>query len=143
MITFYKKYLNMSLLLLLLFVSLFIILQVCNLWVSERGFIDRLNAKHNSTSKPDTIILRYQYSIDINQTLWQHVHTNETLSQVLVINTSSAHLLRNNHKPRLWKLLSPLTNAFIKLDNKSYIRYTTITLFIALIWTSNENKYFF
>ena len=133
----------MSLLLLLLFVSLFIILQVCTLWVSERGFIDRLNAKHNSTSKPDTIILRYQYSIDINQTLWQHVYKNETLSQVLVINTSSAHLLRNNHKTRLWKLLSPLTNAFIKLDNKSYIRYTTITLFIALIWTSNENKYFF
>ena len=122
MITFYKKYLNMSLLLLLLFVSLFIILQVCTLWVSERGFIDRLNAKHNSTSKPDTIILRYQYSIDINQTLWQHVHTNETLSQVLVINTSSAHLLRNNHKTRLWNYSARLQTRLLSWTiNRTFV----------------------
>mgnify|MGYP007133548816 CR=1 FL=1 len=122
MITFYKKYLNMSLLLLLLFVSLFIILQVCTLWVSERGFIDRLNAKHNSTSKPYTIILRYQYSIDINQTLWQHVYKNETLSQVLVINTSSAHLLRNNHKTRLWNYSARLQTRLLSWTiNRTFV----------------------
>ena len=121
MITFYKKYLNMSLLS-LLFLSLFITLQVCTLWVSERGFIDRLNAKHNSTSKPDTIILRYQYSIDINQTLWQHVHKNETLSQVLVINTSSAHLLRNNHKTRLWNYSARLQTRLLSWTiNRTFV----------------------
>jgi len=90
MLTFYKKYLNMSLLLLLLFVSLFIILQVCTLWVSERGFIDRLNAKHNSTSKPDTIILRYQYSIDINR-LYDNTSTRMKLYHKFLLSILHRH----------------------------------------------------